>query len=239
MGLEQLTIRELVDAAVRGAYNIPEFQRGFVWRSEQVRDLVDSLYRDYPVGSMLAWDAADYDVPRIAHGAQTALWIIDGQQRTTALCVACGSKPYWWPDADSWNELVEKRDVLANLAADGSVEFALTNPVRRKDPNWVSVRRALRCTNEDEVTALGLAVANERGLPPADPAYARTLSIVRQLWSINNRMLPVVTMQLELEDVAEVFARVNQAGTRVTDADVTVALVAAANPHWIHDEFLS
>ena len=46
-------------------------------------------------------------------------------------------------------------------------------------------------------------------------------------------------MQHDLEDVAEIFARLNQGGTRVTEADVTVALVAAANPGWVSEEFLT
>ena len=69
MGLEQKTIEEVVTGALKGAFNIPEFQRGFVWRSDQVRDLIESLHRDYPVGAMLVWDASDYDIPRGAEGA--------------------------------------------------------------------------------------------------------------------------------------------------------------------------
>ena len=93
MGLEQRSIEEIVADAVKGSFNIPEFQRGFVWRSDQIRDLLDSLYRDYPVGAMLIWDASAYDIPRTAEGAQTSQWIVDGQQRTTALCIAFGQKP--------------------------------------------------------------------------------------------------------------------------------------------------
>ncbi len=239
MGLEQKSVAEIVQDAVKGTYNVPEFQRGFVWRSDQVRDLLDSLYRDYPVGAMLVWDASEYEIARNAAGAKTAQWIVDGQQRATALCVAFGQKPYWWPDHASWNETLEKVDVLVNLdAGDGSVEFALTNPVRRRDPNWFSVRRAVRCETDDQLADLQETVAKERGVEPGSPRYTQTFSLVSRLNRIRGRIIPVITMRHELEDVAEIFGRVNQAGTRVTEADVTVALVAAANRGWVHDHFL-
>jgi uncharacterized protein with ParB-like and HNH nuclease domain len=52
MAYEQTKLRELVDRAVTHRWSIPEFQRGFVWKSTQVRDLAESLWLDYPIGSL-------------------------------------------------------------------------------------------------------------------------------------------------------------------------------------------
>ena len=38
-----------------GSIAIPEIQRPFVWNSTQVRDLLDSLYRGFPVGYIITW----------------------------------------------------------------------------------------------------------------------------------------------------------------------------------------
>lgn len=240
MGLGNKSVGELVKDAVQGAFNIPEFQRGFVWRSDQVRDLVESLHRDYPIGAMLVWDASDYASPRSAEGAQTMQWIIDGQQRTTAFCILLGSKPYWWPDAASWNSLVGKIDVLANLRTGGrDLEFALANPVRLHDPDWLSVRRVLRCKDQEEMQELAETLLIDRNMPPRSPEERHTRSTVGSLWAIREREVPVISIQHDLEDVAEIFGRLNKAGTRVTEADVTVALIAAYNQSWVRDEFLS
>jgi uncharacterized protein with ParB-like and HNH nuclease domain len=52
-----------------GSIALPEFQRGYVWNRDQVRDLMHSLYRRYPVGSLLVWAPA----PRVSTcGGQTA-----------------------------------------------------------------------------------------------------------------------------------------------------------------------
>jgi len=36
---------------------IPELQRPFVWDSVKVRDLMDSLYKGYPVGYLITWQS--------------------------------------------------------------------------------------------------------------------------------------------------------------------------------------
>ena len=60
MAYESVKIRELVDRAVSHAWSIPEFQRGFVWKTTQVRDLAESLWLDYPIGSLLVWNSQDH-----------------------------------------------------------------------------------------------------------------------------------------------------------------------------------
>src|SRR5688572_23150068 len=101
MALEQLAIHEIVKQAVGKSVDVPEFQRDFVWDPEQAKLLLESLYRDYPVGSFLLWDSSGYQEAKTAQGTQASLWIVDGQQRTTALCLLLGHKPYWWGDSET------------------------------------------------------------------------------------------------------------------------------------------
>ncbi len=134
MALEQLKAHEIVSQAVNKKVDIPEFQREFVWDPQQVKLLAESLCRNYPIGSFLLWDATDYHEAKVAQGAEPSLWIVDGQQRTTALCLMLGMKPFWWPDAHDWNNALDRYDVMANLLPaqdDGQIEFALPNPIRR------------------------------------------------------------------------------------------------------------
>jgi uncharacterized protein with ParB-like and HNH nuclease domain len=55
-----MSIPRLVQQAVNGDIAIPEFQREYVWTKDQVRDLLDSLIKGYPIGSFLIWDLNDY-----------------------------------------------------------------------------------------------------------------------------------------------------------------------------------
>lgn len=49
------TIQELIGDVQPGEILLPEFQRGYVWKSDQVRGLVQSLYRKHPTGHLLTW----------------------------------------------------------------------------------------------------------------------------------------------------------------------------------------
>src|SRR6266576_470112 len=112
MAYEQIKLLELVDRAVEHKWSIPEFQRGFVWKSTQVRDLAESLWYDYPIGTLLVWKSDGGAEELIAKDSQPpSLWVVDGQQRSTALCILFGRKPYWWASADEWNKTVSKYDV--------------------------------------------------------------------------------------------------------------------------------
>ena len=50
-----VSAESIVKAAQIGDYAVPEFQRGFVWTANQVREFADSLTQNYPVGSILTW----------------------------------------------------------------------------------------------------------------------------------------------------------------------------------------
>ncbi len=85
-------VEDLVNLVWRGTIRIPHFQRDFRWAWEDVRRLFDSILRGYPVGSLLLWTrsapaahlhlgALDIDAP----ASERAYWVVDGQQRLTAL----------------------------------------------------------------------------------------------------------------------------------------------------------
>jgi Protein of unknown function DUF262. len=66
---------------------IPEIQRPFVWKSTQVRDLIDSLYRGYPAGYLITWKNHDVKL-KDGTTSEGKTILIDGQQRVTALMAA-------------------------------------------------------------------------------------------------------------------------------------------------------
>ncbi|NLG80274.1 MAG: DUF262 domain-containing protein [Firmicutes bacterium] len=244
MALEQLKVKEIVRHAVGKRMDIPEFQRDFVWDPEQVKFLVESLYRGYPVGSFLLWDSSAYHEAKTAEGEQPSLWIVDGQQRTTALCLLLGQKPYWWPSADEWNKALDRYNVMVNLLPDEDgehLEFALPNPIRRRDPRWVSVRRILAVDKVEQLTDLAREVVKQFTADTSramEELFPKVHARVQRLWQIREQEIPVVTITHEVEDVAVIFGRLNQAGTRVKEADVILALAAVRNPGWVREHYL-
>lgn len=231
---QRLEIKDIVkriDDAVQGDLDVPEFQRRFVWSAEKAKEFVDSLWRGYPVGALLLWEST-YDSPKSALGAQPQKkWIVDGQQRVTSLALLFGKKPYWWPGDADWNRYFDKYDVLVNLSGGtDALEFSLPNPVRRKSSEWVSVRKILSSTNLS-----GLASELCAKLPAATfDSMHESLQSVRKIESF-----PIfeIIIDHDLEDVAEIFNRLNSAGTKIRESDVIIALVASRQKGWVRTEF--
>jgi len=99
MSKTDIKLSELVDMIKNGELRLPEMQRRYVWRATRVRDLLDSLYRGYPSGSILVWEtdkeqpnrelAVTQDIsPFTGHKL-----LLDGQQRLTSLTSVMNGEP--------------------------------------------------------------------------------------------------------------------------------------------------
>lgn len=99
MGKVDTSVRELVDMVKRGELRLPEMQRRYVWTAGRVRDLLDSLYRGYPSGTILVWEtdseppARDLSVAQATNVFMTQKMLLDGQQRLTSLCAVLRGEP--------------------------------------------------------------------------------------------------------------------------------------------------
>lgn len=100
MAKAEASVEELVGMIQRGQLRLPEMQRKYVWRAPRVRDLLDSLYRDYPSGAILLWDTAADDVPLQDFAVEqeknpfsTLRLLLDGQQRLTSLSAVIRGEP--------------------------------------------------------------------------------------------------------------------------------------------------
>lgn len=210
-GSTNFAIPDIVNLAADGSIRVPTFQRPFVWDAKDVRDLFDSLYRGFPIGTLLLWQ---HSAPagtvtlgpisfQVAENPR-ALWVVDGQQRITSLFAALSPD---YPGID------ERFEVYFDL---GTERFA--NPRRGvPPPRSVPVRVALESRslvswlrhNSDEMEPEDLDVADRLGGALRDykvPAYIVT--------GDNQELL------------REVFDRVNSAGRPITRAEVFHALFA-------------
>ncbi|NQU85796.1 MAG: DUF262 domain-containing protein, partial [Mariniphaga sp.] len=92
------TIPDLIHEVKKGKLRIPRFQRDYVWPRTKVVKLLDSIYKQYPIGSFFLWDAPkeyndfyrDISELEIEKPDQNSdlKFILDGQQRIVSLYVA-------------------------------------------------------------------------------------------------------------------------------------------------------
>ena len=92
--MPELSIRKIIEKTLSGEIRIPSFQRGFVWEPEKVAFFIDSLYKGYPIGSLLFWSTnirlenerqlGNYSLPEPTKGYPLD-YVLDGQQRITSI----------------------------------------------------------------------------------------------------------------------------------------------------------
>jgi uncharacterized protein with ParB-like and HNH nuclease domain len=89
-----IKIDKLLNRIEEGDIKIPAFQRGFVWNQDQVLELIDSIYNDYPIGSILLWNSLErLNSTRNIGGflipdrepQYPVNYVLDGQQRLSAI----------------------------------------------------------------------------------------------------------------------------------------------------------
>ena len=124
----QPPIQNLLTWVESGEIAIPEIQRPFVWNAVKVRNFLDSLFRGYPVGYLIAWQNPNVKLKDGTTSTGKRI-IIDGQQRVIALMAALLGR-----------EVVNKdyRRVRINIAFHPiKQQFEVSNPAIAKDVSWI------------------------------------------------------------------------------------------------------
>lgn len=222
------TIEHLVREVTDGELLLPEMQRDYVWKSTQVRDLFDSLYRGYPSGQLLVWETdalpqttslsvAEAPISSRSHSVPKLL--LDGQQRLTSLTAIIGNR------ALTDEERVRNLDIVFNVHNE---KFDVALIRHRNDPNWVSLRKLYTSTGYSD------AISRFAG----SPDFNAILQRLQRLEQIKHYQYNINKLDktMEYEEVTEIFVRINSGGTRLNAADLSMAQLSS---RWrgITDEF--
>lgn len=192
---------------------IPELQRPFVWDSVKVRDLMDSLYKGYPVGYLITWQSVGAALKGGDVAAHQQI-LIDGQQRITALRAAVAGL-----------KVVNKRYKPVRIVVafnPVTEEFATWTPVIGKTPEWIA--------DISEFFNAGSTFTFIReyfaGNPNADQALVETN--IGRLEGIKNAQIGIIALadDLDVETVSEIFIRINSKGVPLSSADFAMSKIA-------------
>lgn len=212
-GYWTLSVRQAVRCALEGQWDVPAFQRRYVWKPWQVCDLADSLWRGYPIGFFLLWHDR-----REAGTKRHPLWIADGHQRLTSLCLLFGQPPRWWRSRDDREgaQLMRRYAVYFDLEASHPPFFRVApRGCEGSHAHLVAVPRllALELGNEPdraEFQRIIDAAASRRCPAPDRNELERRL---RRVLAIGERaVLATVFAHRRTDEVLEVFQRLNSSG---------------------------
>lgn len=217
------SVQSILGLIESGDIAIPEIQRPFVWDSTKVRDLVDSLYHGYPTGYLITWKNPDVKIKGggVAEGKTV---LIDGQQRVTALTAALAGKPVLNDDYES-----KRMKIAFNPLYDGDdTPFAVLTPVIDKDSRWISDVAEFFAPDFDSWSFVnGYIEAN----PSCDPRVVNAR--ITDLKAIATRQLGciVVAAECSIDEVTDIFIRINSKGAVLSQADFAMSKIAADEAH--------
>jgi hypothetical protein len=207
-------IETLLTWVKSGEIAIPEIQRPFVWEAIKVRNLLDSLYRGYPVGYLIAWRNPTVKLKDGTSSAGKRI-LIDGQQRVTALMAALLGREVLTKDYET---------VRIRIAFHPQEErFEVANPAIRKDVAWIDDVAEVFAPDAS-LTELTDTYTEKN--PAAD--RKRVSRVLEKLRKIINNHVGVIELadDLDIETVTEIFIRVNSAGTELSQADFAMSKIA-------------
>ena len=230
-------------------YQIPTFQREIVWEKNSVKKLWDSIYKFYPIGSILVWKT---DVKLQKHRAiggheiddetrtSDFRYILDGQQRTTALLTSLyGVKGDWKKDFDPtlYVDLTVEED--ENDDSNYKNRFLCWGEI---DDRGGEVKRNIkRMKNYQDGLIVRLSDIRENyneiekdihdlGFTSYDHTYRDNLRKVKHV--LDNYRIPFIELKgIETEEVCEIFERVNQEGEPLNIFDIVVAKTFRSEGH--------
>lgn len=217
---------QLIPMIKQGTLGLPELQRPFVWTKAKVRDLFDSLYRGYPVGHFLFWKNASSGrhIGSSDHQNSPEMMIVDGQQRLTSLyAVLTGEQIV---DED-WNK--QKIEIAFNPLRQ---EFAVTDAAIKKNPEWISnITELFKASSDFAFINAYLSGLGRRTATLTEQERNNAANAIGTLGGLvaYSFQAIVLSAEMEAEEAAEIFVRINSKGVELNQADFILTLMSV---HW-------
>ena len=211
------SIQQLVDAVRAGTLTLPDLQRPFVWPATKVRDLMDSLYRGYPVGELMLWNQPGDNHAGVIgtdkKGHESKQQIVDGQQRITSLFITVTGQSVI--DDDYRKKSIR---ICFNPLTD---RFEVAQPAYDRSPEWVSDVSGVFTSALDAYENYISRLEMSRSEPIDGDDRSKVHKALTRLEALKSVIFKVVEIQAEVDKavVADVFVRINSEGVNLTSAD--------------------
>lgn len=208
---------------------VPAFQREYVWDRDDAKQLLDSLIKEYPTGTMLTWETANPPELKGSHrydARQGAVkLLLDGQQRVTTLYMLIrGQIPHYYTVPEIMNDT---RGLHVNLE---TLELSYYMKTRmNKNPLWQNITDVF----QGKVSAFDLqAQFSEVGKSISMDELKRLNANINAITRIRERDFPEQTIPVKasIREAIDIFYKVNASGVALTDAELALAQISGYWP---------
>lgn len=210
------TVQNIISWIKSGEVAIPEIQRPFVWDASKVRDLLDSLYKGFPIGYIIVWKNPDVRLKdgTISVGKKI---LIDGQQRVTALQAAIAGMLV--TDAN-----YKKKPI--KIAFNPQTEtFEVFNSAIEKDSKWIpDISKIFDPAFEEFPFIIKYCADNE--LTGQESAISKVITKLKKVQDISLGVTDL-NQSLTIDEVTDIFIRINSQGVVLSQADFAMSKISA------------
>lgn len=202
-----MKINQFISRIKNGGMHLPVFQRGYIWPPTTAAKLMDSLYREYPVGVITTWETNNGQM------------IVDGQQRIGSIYACCTDEV---PETYRDEEKQPRTGLHFNV---GTEQFKFPTNRDLRDRRWVSVSQIMN-NSADWRHQVRQSGVHDTDL---EDEYAERVARVR---NISNRdiLMDDVSSDLTADEVVDIFFRLNTLGKTVKRGELDMARICITWP---------
>ena len=224
-----MKIQQILDKIDENQLFVPAFQREYVWKRENAKELIVSLMNEYPTGTMLTWDTNKPPELKGKHKydpRQGAVKIIlDGQQRITTLymLIRGNMPPYYEPKEIT----VDPRGLYLNVVSCDLQYYKKL--LMQNNPHWVNVTDIFQRKIRERDVIEDIRNINTELSRDEEDKISRNFRAVEDIPSLDfiEQSIPV---RASLRQAIDIFYRVNDSGVNLTDAELALAQISGYWP---------
>ena len=211
--IKKPTIRKLQQLFNKKIFAIPELQREFVWNPQKACDLLDSIHKNYPIGTMLVWETEKKNqhllrlklhiLPRFDPSINKLIYfLVDGQQRLSVLYQIFRGNVI----NNSKGQQIDFSRIYFTINEDNNDDHSIFKYLRHSDP-YIHIKLMDVLSSKWKYKLAKL------------PKY-KMKQVEKCRSQIMNYRLPIIFVKTNfIEEVRETFIRVNSLGTQISSAD--------------------
>lgn len=254
MNFQNSTIKDCIERISNDEYVIPAIQREFVWDTEQIESLFDSLMQGFPISSFLFWEVDRDNVNKFKFykfiknyhrknnrynesydniNKDKIVAILDGQQRLTSLYIALkGDYAVKRPYKDEYPKKELYLNILSGKKSEDYKEqvyefkFLTNDEVEKSDKAFFRVKDVFGL----EKSSQAIKLANKYLNKVSDEDFEIAQDNLANLWHLIHEE-KVINYHLEtskeLDKVLQIFVRVNSGGTKLSHSDLLMSIATA------------
>jgi uncharacterized protein with ParB-like and HNH nuclease domain len=226
-----MKISQIIDKIDEKQLFVPAFQREYVWKRQHAKELIASLIKDYPTGTMLVWDTNNPPELKGRHKYEdrqgTVKLILDGQQRITTLyMLLTGNIPPYYKTEEI---LQDPRSLHVNIETLELEYYKKT--AMQNNPVWVKITDVFKgnVRLRDIVDKLEAQQDGERLSKQKENTIDDNIRAIQRIKD-RDFVEQIIPIKASIKDAIDIFYIVNASGVNLTDAELALAQISGYWP---------